>query len=204
MTMLFDTTQDIIDAFGRGEMVVLVDDENRENEGDLMIAAQHITPEHINFMTKEARGLLCLTVTEDKAKALGLRPMVEHNTCPRGTQFTISMDAREGTTTGISAYDRAVTIQAAVASDASPAHFVYPGHIFPIVAKKGGVLERRGHTEAAVELATLAGLIPASVIIEIMKDDGTMARRDDLIVFAKKHGFKIGTIENLIKYRNGE
>ena len=202
MTMLFDTTEDIIDAYRRGEMVVLVDDEDRENEGDLMIAAQHITPEHINFMTKEARGLLCLTVTKEKASTLGLRPMVEHNSCPRGTQFTISMDAREGTTTGISAYDRATTIQRAVSTEASAAHFVYPGHIFPIIAKEGGVLTRRGHTEASVDLATLAGLLPAGVIIEIMKDDGTMARRDDLIVFAKKHGLKIGTIEDLIEYRS--
>jgi 3,4-dihydroxy 2-butanone 4-phosphate synthase/GTP cyclohydrolase II len=201
MSVQFDSAATLIDAIRRGEMVVLVDDEDRENEGDLIIAAEHVTPEHINFMIKEGRGLVCLCLTEEKAAALGLHPMVENNTCPRRTQFTISMEAREGITTGISAFDRAKTIQTAMRSDATFDDFVHPGHMFPIIAKKGGVLTRPGHTEATVDLATLAGLQPAGVLVEIMNEDGTMARRDDLMVFVKKHGLKIGTIADLIEYR---
>lgn len=201
MTTPFSSTETLISAFARGEMVIILDDEDRENEGDLIIAAQFVTHEHINFMVKEGRGLVCLSLTEEKALSLGLRPMVTKNTCPRGTQFTISMEAREGVTTGISAHDRAVTIQTAMRVDATADDFVHPGHMFPIIAKKGGVLERRGHTEASVDLAILAGLLPAGVLIEIMNDDGTMARRDDLIIFAKKHHLKMGTVADLIAYR---
>ncbi len=201
MSMQFDSVAELIDAIRQGEMVILVDDEDRENEGDLIIAADHIKPEHINFMTKQGRGLICLCLTPGKAASLGLRPMIEKNTCPRKTQFTISMEAKEGITTGISAYDRAKTIQTAMKSDASFDDFVHPGHMFPIIAQQRGVLDRPGHTEAAVDLARLAGLQPAGVLVEIMNDDGTMARRDDLIIFAKKHGLKMGTIKDLIEYR---
>jgi 3,4-dihydroxy 2-butanone 4-phosphate synthase/GTP cyclohydrolase II len=201
MGVHFDSAESVIEAIRRGEMVVLVDDEDRENEGDLIIAAEHVTPEHINFMIKEGRGLVCLCLTEEKAAALGLYPMVSENSCPRRTQFTISMEAREGITTGISAFDRAKTIQTAMNPSASFEDFVHPGHMFPIIAKKGGVLVRGGHTEATVDLARLAGLKPAGVLVEILNEDGTMARRDDLAIFCQKHGLKMGTIADLIEYR---
>ncbi len=184
-----------------GKMVILVDDEDRENEGDLCMAAELVTPEAINFMAKYGRGLICLTLTEEKADALGLEPMVKENTSLYRTAFTVSIDAREGVTTGISAYDRAVTILKAVQDDARPHDFVRPGHIFPLRAQKGGVLVRAGQTEGSVDLARLAGLKPAGVICEIMKEDGTMARMPDLEVFAKRHNLKIVTIADIIEYR---
>lgn len=199
--MNFARPEALIEAIARGEMIIMVDDEDRENEGDLMMAAECITPAHINFMVKEGRGLVCLCLTEAKANTIGLRPMVEKNTCPRGTRFTISMEAREGVTTGISAHDRAVTIQTAMRDDATAADFVHPGHMFPIIAREGGVLERAGHTETIVDLARLARLKPAGVLIEIMNDDGSMARRDDLFLFAKKHGLLMGTVADLVAYR---
>ncbi|MEE9613511.1 MAG: bifunctional 3,4-dihydroxy-2-butanone-4-phosphate synthase/GTP cyclohydrolase II [Thermodesulfobacteriota bacterium] len=184
-----------------GRMVVVVDDEDRENEGDLCMAAELITPEAVNFMAKEARGLICLTLTEDRADELGLKPMVDDNTSLFRTAFTVSVDARHGVTTGISAGDRAVTIRAAVADDAKPDDLVRPGHIFPLRARKGGVLVRTGQTEGSVDLARLAGLKPAGVICEIMKDDGTMARMPDLERFAGKYDLKIVTIADIIEYR---
>lgn len=184
-----------------GRMVILVDDEDRENEGDLTIAGEKVTPEAINFMAKYGRGLICLAITEEKAKQLELHPMVRDNTAPFHTNFTVSIDAKDGITTGISAWDRAWTIKLAVRDDAKPEDFVKPGHVFPLIAKRGGVLVRAGQTEGSVDLARLAGLKPAAVICEIMKDDGTMARMPDLIEFAKVHGLKIVTIADLIRYR---
>ncbi len=197
----FDSPKALIEAIARGHMVVLLDNEDRENEGDLVMAAQHVEPEHINFMTQFARGLVCLTITPEKAEELKLPKMVSHNTNPYETNFTISIEAAEGVTTGISAFDRALTIQAAAKADAKPEDLVRPGHIFPIVSKPGGILERPGHTEASVDLARLADLEPAAVIVEIMSADGTMARRDELMKFAHKHQLKIGTIADLIQYR---
>ncbi len=197
----FDSPKALIEAITRGGMVILVDNEDRENEGDLVMAAQHVEPEHINFMTQFARGLVCLTLTPEKAEQLQLTKMVTHNTNPFETNFTVSIEAAEGVTTGISAFDRAHTIQTAVKLDAKPEHLVRPGHVFPIVAQPGGVFKRPGHTEASVDLARLAGLEPAGVIVEIMSADGTMARRDELIKFAYKHQLKIGTIADLIQYR---
>ena len=193
--------KDIIADIAAGRMVVLVDEEDRENEGDLVMAAEHVTPEAINFMARYGRGLICLTLSSDRAKQLGLELMVRDNRSPHGTAFTVSIEAAEGVTTGISAHDRARTVQAAVARHARPADIVQPGHIFPLIAQNGGVLMRAGHTEAASDLASLAGLEPAGVICEILKDDGTMARLPDLIGFAQEHGLKIGAIRDLIAYR---
>ncbi len=184
-----------------GKMVILVDDEDRENEGDLCMAAELVTPEAINFMAKYARGLICLTLTEEKADSLGLEPMVKDNTSMYRTAFTVSIDARDGTTTGISAHDRALTILKATEDDARPEDFVRPGHIFPLRAQNGGVLVRAGQTEGSVDIARLAGCRPAGVICEIMKEDGTMARMPDLEVFAKEHGIRIVTIADIIEYR---
>ncbi len=193
---------EIIAEIKSGRMVVLVDEEDRENEGDLVLAAEHVTPEAINFMSKYARGLICLTLTGDRCRQLDIPLMVRDNRSPMGTNFTMSIEAAEGVTTGISAHDRARTVQVAVAKDAKPADIVQPGHIFPIMAQPGGVLVRAGHTEAGCDLASLAGLTPASVICEILKDDGTMARLPDLIEFSARHGLKIGTIADLIHYRS--
>jgi 3,4-dihydroxy 2-butanone 4-phosphate synthase/GTP cyclohydrolase II len=184
-----------------GRMVILVDDEDRENEGDLCMAAQFVTPEAINFMARYGRGLICLTMTEEHADKLRLLPMVRDNRSPFGTAFTVSVEAKQGVTTGISAADRATTIMTAVADDAKPEDLVSPGHIFPIRAKKGGVLVRTGQTEGSVDLARLAGLKPSGVICEIMKDDGTMARMPDLEIFVKEHELKIVTIADLIDFR---
>ncbi|MEJ7670045.1 MAG: bifunctional 3,4-dihydroxy-2-butanone-4-phosphate synthase/GTP cyclohydrolase II [Casimicrobiaceae bacterium] len=185
-----------------GRMVVLVDEEDRENEGDLVIAADFVTPDAINFMAKHARGLVCLTLTEEKCRQLALPPMVATNRTVHGTNFTVSIEAAEGVTTGISAADRAHTVRVAVAPDAKPGDIVHPGHVFPVMAQRGGVLVRAGHTEAGCDLAQLAGLTPAAVICEIMRDDGTMARLPDLEVFARAHDLKIGTIADLIHYRS--
>ena len=182
-------------------MVILVDEEDRENEGDLVLAAEHVTPEAINFMARFGRGLICLTLTEQRCRQLGLELMVRDNRSPYSTAFTTSIEAAEGVTTGISAHDRARTVQAAVARAARPEDIVQPGHIFPLRAQPGGVLIRAGHTEAGCDLAQLAGLEPAAVICEILKDDGTMARLPDLVEFAKEHGLKIGAIRDLIEYR---
>jgi 3,4-dihydroxy 2-butanone 4-phosphate synthase/GTP cyclohydrolase II len=194
--------QDIIQDIQQGKMVILVDDENRENEGDFVIAAEFVTAEHINFMAKNGRGLICLTLTEARCKQLNLPPMVQKNDARLGTNFTVSIEAAEGVTTGISAADRATTIQAAVAKDANAKSVVSPGHIFPLAAMNGGVLVRAGHTEAGSDLAMLAGCEPASVICEILKDDGEMARLPDLVEVAKQHHIKIGTIADLIHYRS--
>jgi len=200
--MSLASTLEIIEELKAGRMVVLVDEEDRENEGDLVMAAEHVTPDAINFMAKHGRGLICLTLTDDRCRQLGLKQMVSDNQTPHGTAFTVSIEAAEGVTTGISAADRAVTIQAAVKRDAKAADIIQPGHIFPLRAQPGGVLVRAGHTEAGCDLAGLAGLVPASVICEILKDDGTMARLPDLIPFAQEHGLKIGAIADLIHYRS--
>jgi len=194
-------TPEIVAELRAGHMVILVDEEDRENEGDLVIAAEHVTPEAINFMAKHARGLVCLTLTEERCRQLDLPPMVHDNRSPMGTNFTVSIEAADGVTTGISAHDRARTVRAAVARDAKAADIVQPGHIFPVVAQSGGVLVRAGHTEAGCDLAQLAGLTPAAVICEVMNDDGTMARLPQLIEFASAHKLKIGTIADLIEYR---
>lgn len=200
--MPISSTQEIIDDLRAGRMVILVDDEDRENEGDLMIAADFVTPESINFMTKHARGLVCLTLTKERCDQLGLVPMARDNRSSFNTAFTTSIEAAEGVTTGISAFDRARTVQVAVAKNAKPEDIVQPGHIFPIMAKQGGVLRRAGHTEAGCDLTALAGLTAASVICEIMNEDGSMARLPELLEFSEKHGIKIGTIADLISYRN--
>ena len=199
--MAFNTTAEIIDDIRAGKMVVLMDDEDRENEGDLLMAATHVRPEDINFMITHARGLVCLTITADRSEQLNLPLMSDKNGAKFSTNFTVSIEAAEGVTTGISAADRARTIQTAVSSTAKPEDIVQPGHVFPIVAQNGGVLHRAGHTEAGCDLTRLAGLEPAAVICEIIKEDGEMARRDDLEIFAKEHGLKIGTIADLINYR---
>jgi 3,4-dihydroxy 2-butanone 4-phosphate synthase/GTP cyclohydrolase II len=208
---LFDTAEsamtlspitDIVADLRAGRMVVLVDEEERENEGDLVLAAELVTPEAINFMARHARGLVCLTLTEERCRHLNLPLMVAANRASHGTNFTISIEAAEGVTTGISAADRARTVLAAIAADAKPTDLVQPGHIFPVMAQPGGVLARAGHTEAGCDLARLAGRMPAAVICEIMKDDGTMARLPDLVVFAQAHGLKIGAIADLIHYRS--
>ena len=193
---------EIIADFKAGRMVILVDEEDRENEGDLVLAADFVTPEAINFMARFGRGLICLTLTEQRCRQLNLPLMVTNNGTRHGTKFTVSIEAAEGVSTGISAADRARTVQAAVAKDARPEDIVQPGHVFPLKAENGGVLMRAGHTEAGCDLAALAGLTPASVICEIMNDDGTMARLPDLEVFAEQHGLKIGTIADLIQYRS--
>ncbi len=199
--MQLNTTQEIIEDIRLGKMVVLMDDEDRENEGDIVIAADKITAAEINFMATHARGLICLTLTSERCQQLQLPLMVSSNQTPFGTNFTISIEAAEGVTTGISAADRALTIQAAVAPGAVPTDITLPGHIFPLMAKEGGVLRRAGHTEAGCDLARLAGLTPAATICEIMNVDGSMARRADLEKFAEEHGLKIGTIMDLVHYR---
>ena len=199
--MPFNTIPEIIDDIRAGRMVVILDDEGRENEGDLIMAAVKVRAEDVNFMVREARGLLCLTLTEQRTHQLGLRPMVSENTSAQHTNFTVSIEAATGVTTGISAHDRARTIQVAVQPEASAADLHQPGHVFPLTAQPGGVLVRAGHTEAGCDLAALAGLEPAAVLIEVMRDDGTMARRPDLEVFVAKHGLKIGSIADLIRYR---
>ncbi len=199
--MKLNTPQQLIDDIRQGKMVVLMDDEDRENEGDLVMAAACVRPEDVNFMAKEGRGLICLTLTQARCKQLNLPLMVSSNNAQHGTNFTLSIEAAEGVSTGISAADRARTVQAAVAPNAKPKDIVQPGHIFPLMAEPGGVLHRAGHTEAGCDLARLAGLEPAAMIVEIMNEDGTMARRPDLEVFAEKHGLKIGTIADLIHYR---
>ncbi|SJL82233.1 bifunctional 3,4-dihydroxy-2-butanone-4-phosphate synthase/GTP cyclohydrolase II [Vibrio palustris] len=200
--MTISTPQEIIDDIRQGKMVILMDDEDRENEGDIIMAAQDVTPEAINFMATYGRGLICLTLTKERCKRLGLNPMVEDNSAQFSTAFTVSVEAAEGVTTGISAADRATTVLAAAADNAKASDLVQPGHVFPLAAQDGGVLVRAGHTEAGCDLARLAGKEPASVIVEILNDDGTMARRPDLEVFAKTHGVKLGTIADLIEYRN--
>ncbi|WP_257252362.1 MULTISPECIES: bifunctional 3,4-dihydroxy-2-butanone-4-phosphate synthase/GTP cyclohydrolase II [unclassified Endozoicomonas] len=201
--MQLNSIEEIIEDIRLGRPVILMDDEDRENEGDLIIAAEKITPEIVNFMAREARGLLCLTLTGERCDFLGLPPMVtsEDNSSGFGTPFTVSIEAAEGVTTGISAHDRARTIRVAADPLTRPGDIVQPGHVFPLRAQPGGVLSRAGHTEAGCDLARLAGLTPAAAIIEIMNEDGTMARRPDLEVFAKEHDLKIGTIADLINYR---
>jgi 3,4-dihydroxy 2-butanone 4-phosphate synthase / GTP cyclohydrolase II len=200
--MSISSTQEIVAELRAGRMVILVDEEDRENEGDLVLAADFVTPEAINFMIRHARGLVCLTLTEERCAQLDLPMMTSRNGTSFGTNFTVSIEAAEGVTTGISAADRARTVQAAVAKNARPEDVVQPGHIFPLKAQKGGVLMRAGHTEAGCDLAGMAGLTPAAVICEIIKEDGTMARLPDLIEFAKEHKLKIGTIADLIHYRS--
>jgi len=193
---------EIIEEIRQGRMVVLLDDEDRENEGDLVMAAQYVTPEDINFMSKHGRGLICLTLTEERGKQLNLSPMVARNGTKMGTNFTASIEAAEGVTTGISAADRAHTIQTAVHVNARPMDIVSPGHVFPLIAQKGGVLVRAGHTEAGCDIAKLAKLDASAVICEILKDNGEMARLPDLLDFAAKHDLKVGTIADLINYRS--
>ena len=199
--MELNTPAELIDDIRQGKMVVLMDDEDRENEGDLIMAAEQVRPEDVNFMAKYARGLICLTVSEDRCKQLNLPLMVRENHAAHATNFTVSIEAATGVTTGISAADRAHTIRTAVKRDATPKDIVQAGHIFPLMAQPGGVLSRAGHTEAGCDLARLAGFEPAGVIVEIMNDDGSMARRNDLEAFAKTHGLKIGTIADLIQHR---
>ncbi len=194
--------EDIVADLRAGRMVILVDEEDRENEGDLLMAAEHVTAEAVNFMARYGRGLICLTLTRKRCERLHLPPMTAHNGDKKGTAFTVSIEAAEGVTTGISAADRARTVQAAVAKDARPEHLVQPGHIFPLQAVDGGVLMRAGHTEAGCDLAAMAGAIPAALICEVMKDDGTMARLPDLQIFAAEHSLKIGTIADLIAHRS--
>jgi 3,4-dihydroxy 2-butanone 4-phosphate synthase/GTP cyclohydrolase II len=193
--------EEIIEEARNGRMFILVDDEDRENEGDLIVPAQMATPDAINFMAKHGRGLICLAMTKDRVDSLGLELMSRHNGTRHETAFTVSIEAREGVTTGISAHDRARTVSVAIDAAKHRQDIVTPGHVFPLVARDGGVLVRAGHTEAAVDVSRLAGLNPSGVICEIMKDDGTMARMDDLIAFAETHRLKIGTIRDLIAYR---
>jgi 3,4-dihydroxy 2-butanone 4-phosphate synthase/GTP cyclohydrolase II len=196
-----NTIDEILDDIRRGRMVVIMDDEDRENEGDLVMAATMVRPEDVNFMARYGRGLICLTLTRDRCRQLRLPLMVSDTDLDQRTNFTLSIEAAEGVTTGISAYDRAHTIRAAVASGARPEDLRQPGHIFPLMAQPGGVLSRAGHTEAGCDLARLAGLEPAAVIVEILNEDGTMARRPDLEKFASEHNIRIGTIADLIRYR---
>ena len=193
---------EVVAAIRAGEIVILVDDEDRENEGDLVFAADFVTPEKINFLAKHGRGLICMPITEEHASRLGLRPMVEQNRSRHGTNFTVSIEAAEGIATGISAHDRALTIKIAASPKASSSDIVQPGHVFPLIAHPGGVLVRAGHTEACCDLARLAGLTPTAVPCEIMRDDGTMARLPDLVQVAAQHHLKIGTIADLIEYRS--
>jgi 3,4-dihydroxy 2-butanone 4-phosphate synthase / GTP cyclohydrolase II len=197
----FATIEEAIEDIRAGKFVVVVDAADRENEGDLTIAAQFATPEAVNFMTKEARGLICLCLSEERCDELGLRQMTDRNETPYGTAFTVSVEAREGVTTGISAPDRSRTIQVAIDPESTPDDLVQPGHVFPLRARQGGVLARAGQTEAAVDLARLAGLIPAGVVCEIMKEDGTMARVPDLIPYCGRHGIKLVTVADLIEHR---
>jgi 3,4-dihydroxy 2-butanone 4-phosphate synthase/GTP cyclohydrolase II len=200
--MAISPTQELIDELRRGRMIVLADAEDRENEGDLVLAADFVTPEAINFLATHARGLICLTLTEERCRQLNLPLMVSDNRSPLGTAFTVSIEAASGVSTGISAADRARTVRAATAKHAKPEDIVQPGHIFPVMAQKGGVLVRAGHTEAGCDLAELAGLTPAAVICEIMNPDGSMARMPDLAEFARRHELKIGTIADLIRHRS--
>src|SRR5436190_4231532 len=193
---------EIVAEIRAGRIVVLVDDEDRENEGDLVFAAEFVSAEKINFLAKHGRGLICMPITEEHAARLGLRPMVEQNRSRHGTNFTVSIEAAEGIATGISAHDRALTIKVASAPEARPEDIVQPGHVFPLIAQPGGVLVRAGHTEACCDLARLAGLTPAAVLCEIMRDDGAMARLPHLLHFAAEHQLKIGTIADLIEYRS--
>ncbi len=197
----FATIEEALAEIRAGRMVVVVDDEDRENEGDLTLAAQFATPQAINFMATHGRGLICLAITPERAEALRLQPMVRNNQSRFGTAFTVSIEAREGVTTGISAADRARTIQVAIDPNSKPEDLVQPGHVFPLIARSGGVLARAGQTEAAVDLARLAGLIPAGVICEIMNEDGTMARVPDLVKYCQRHGLKMITVADLIRYR---
>jgi 3,4-dihydroxy 2-butanone 4-phosphate synthase/GTP cyclohydrolase II len=199
--MALNSTEEIIEDLRLGKMVVIMDDEDRENEGDLLMAADRVTPEAINFMAKYGRGLICLTMTRDRCRQLRLPLMVSETDQHHGTNFTVSIEAAEGVTTGISAADRATTILAAVAPDAQPQDLLQPGHVFPLMAQPGGVLVRAGHTEAGCDLARMAGMSPTAVIVEILNEDGTMARRPDLERFAAQHDLKIGTIADLIHYR---
>ncbi|WP_096085177.1 bifunctional 3,4-dihydroxy-2-butanone-4-phosphate synthase/GTP cyclohydrolase II [Agaribacterium haliotis] len=199
--MELDSIADIIDDIRQGKMVILMDDEDRENEGDLVMAAEQVRPEDINFMATHARGLICLTLTPERCRHLELPLMVRENHSAHATNFTVSIEAAEGVSTGISAADRARTVRAAVAKEASAKDIVQPGHIFPLMCQPGGVLSRAGHTEAGCDLARLAGYEPAAAIVEVMNEDGTMARRPELEQFAKQHGIKIGTIADLIAYR---
>jgi len=196
-----NSIEEIIEEIRQGKMVIVMDDEDRENEGDLIMAASHVRAEDINFMARFGRGLICLTLTRERCQQLRLPLMVNENKTAHSTNFTVSIEAAEGVTTGISAADRAKTIQAAVAKDAQPDDLVQPGHIFPLMAQTGGVLTRAGHTEAGCDLAKLAGLEPAAVIVEILNEDGSMARKPDLEAFAKRHNLKIGTIADLIHHR---
>ncbi|MEZ5657816.1 MAG: bifunctional 3,4-dihydroxy-2-butanone-4-phosphate synthase/GTP cyclohydrolase II [Burkholderiaceae bacterium] len=198
----FSPVPELIADIAAGKMVVLVDDEGRENEGDVILAAEHVSPAAINFMARHCRGLICLTLTAERCDELQLPPMVQRNRTRHGTAFTVSIEAATGVDTGISAADRARTIEVAVASDSTPASLVQPGHVFPLRAAEGGVLMRAGHTEAGCDLASLAGLKPAAVICEIMNEDGTMARVPELVEFARVHGVKLGTIADLIEYRS--
>ena len=200
--MPISPVSELVAELAAGRMIILVDEEDRENEGDLVLAADHVTPEAINFMAKYGRGLICLTLTNERCDRLQLPPMASRNGTKHGTAFTVSIEATSGVTTGISAADRARTVQAAVARNAVASDLVQPGHIFPLRAQDGGVLMRAGHTEAGCDFARMAGLEPAAVICEIMNDDGTMARLPDLEVFAKEHGIKIGTIADLIEHRS--
>src|SRR6056300_1226130 len=200
--MALASVPEILDDIRAGKMVILMDDEDRENEGDLIIAAEKVTPEIINFMATEACGLICMPITQERAQQLRIPLMVRDNRSQHETNFTVSIDASEQLGPGISAVQRSHTIQKAVAANAQPADIRQPGHIFPLVAKPGGVLKRAGHTEAGVDLARMAGLAPAAVIVEIMNPDGTMARRPELEVFAKEHGLNMGTIADLIEYRS--
>jgi 3,4-dihydroxy 2-butanone 4-phosphate synthase/GTP cyclohydrolase II len=200
--MNMNTSVELIEDLRQGKMIILMDDEDRENEGDLIMVAEQVRPEDINFMAKHARGLICLTLSREHCEKLDLPLMVKSNGAAFETNFTVSIEAAEGVTTGISAADRAYTIRTAVAGNVKPADIVQPGHVFPLMAKEGGVLTRAGHTEAGCDLARLAGYSPAATIVEIMNDDGTMARRDDLIEFAAQHDLKIGTIADLIHFRN--
>ena len=199
--MKLNSVEEIVEDIRKGKMVIIMDDENRENEGDLVMASSLVRPQDINFMATYGRGLICLTLTAERCRQLRLPLMVNDNNAAFSTNFTVSIEATEGVTTGISAADRAKTILAAIAPEAKPEDIVQPGHIFPIMAQKGGVLTRAGHTEAGCDLARLAGLSPSATIVEILNEDGSMARRPDLEIFAKKHDIKIGTIEDLIRYR---
>jgi 3,4-dihydroxy 2-butanone 4-phosphate synthase/GTP cyclohydrolase II len=198
---MFAPIPELLEEIRAGRMVVVVDDEDRENEGDLIMAASLVRPEDINFMARHARGLICLSLTRERCAQLRLPPMVTDNTSQYRTNFTVSIEAAEGVTTGISAYDRAHTIRTAVRPDAKPSDLSQPGHVFPLQAQPGGVLTRAGHTEAATDLALLAGLEPAGVLVEVLNEDGSMARRPQLEAFAKAHGLKIGTIADLIQHR---
>src|SRR5687768_10363982 len=199
--MSFATVEEAIELYRKGDFVIIVDDEDRENEGDLCLAAEKVTPAAVNFMATHARGLICLALTEERCRELDLPLMVENNTAPNGTAFTVSIEARGRVTTGISAHDRSETVRVAVDPKTRPLDLLRPGHIFPLRAKKGGVLKRAGQTEASVDLAVIAGMTPAAVICEIMNEDGTMARLPDLRKFAVSHGLRIITVADIIKYR---